>query len=115
MTIKSSLLTYDSVCDVITWAVQKVLRSGKIYTLIFIVNTTFGIEKLHFLTLITKAWGFAVIFVPSALKFKLNMCSFVFEGRVQFKITMNSVARTLAIYIYIYGFSVCHDMSIGHH
>ena len=87
MTIKSSLLTYDSVCDVITWAVQKVLRSGKIYTLIFIVNTTFGIEKLHFLTLITKAWGFAVIFVPSALKFKLNMCSFVFEGRVQFKIT----------------------------
>lgn len=103
MTIKSSLLTYDSVCDVITWAVQKVLRSGKIYyTLIFIVNTTFGIEKLHFLTLITKAWGFAVIFVPSALKFKLNMCSFVFEGRVQFKITMNSVARTLAIYIYLW-------------
>lgn len=103
MTIKTSLLTYDSVCDVITSAVQKVLRSGKIYTLIFIVKTPYhiGLEKLHFLTLIPRASGFAVIFVPSALKFKLNMCSFVFEGRVQFKITMNSVARTLAIYIYL--------------
>ena len=72
-----------------------------INTLIFIVRTTFSLEKLHFLALITKTLGFKVIFVPSALKLKLNVCSFVFEGRVQYKITMNSVAHTLAIYINI--------------
>ena len=79
-----------------------------INTLIFIVKTTFGSEKLHFLALITKTLGFTVICVPSALKFKLNVCSFVFEGRVQFKITMNSVAHTLAIYINIASaFAIC--------
>ena len=67
----------------------------------YFYKTTFSLEKLHFLALITKTLGFTVIFVPSALKVKLNVCSFVFEGRVQYKITMNSVAHTLAIFINI--------------